>query len=463
MHMLSPAAPMPPRAEPTLTRRVLRAGSWSFAGYGVSQAIRFGSNLIMTRLLVPEMFGVMAIATMIMYGLALFSDVGLRQNVVHSRRGGEAVFLNTAWSMQILRGLGMWVLALAVSLIVIAARNAGLVPPDSVYADPSLPYVIAILTGSAVISGFESTKLSEASRSLALHRVTQIDMCSQVAGLSCMLAWVAVDRSIWALVAGNIAASTLRMVLSHAVLPGVANRWCWDDASFREIIHFGKWIFLSSILGFLVNSGDRLLLSGLLDAPALGVYVIAYLIFNSVEQVVSKIIAEVTFPALSEVVRERPADLRRTYYRFHAPIASFAYFLSGLLMVSGQTLIGMLYDPRYGAAGWMLEVLAVALLTVPLHLATQSFMALGRPRILSGIIALRLTVLVVVTPTGFHMFGIVGALWGITLSYFACWLAATFQRMKLGLFDAGREARVLPAVFLGMAAAWLLNLLAGYR
>src|SRR5688572_2933464 len=99
-----------------LRERVLRAGGWTVAGFALSQAIRFGANLVMTRLLVPEMFGVMAIATMVMYGLALFSDVGLRQSVVQSRRGREPAFLDTAWTIQIARGFVIWGAALAVAL-----------------------------------------------------------------------------------------------------------------------------------------------------------------------------------------------------------------------------------------------------------------------------------------------------------------------------------------------------------
>jgi hypothetical protein len=61
----------------SLRQRVLKAGAWTLAGFGASQVIRFGSNLLMTRLLVPEMFGVMAVANVVMVGLSLFSDIGL--------------------------------------------------------------------------------------------------------------------------------------------------------------------------------------------------------------------------------------------------------------------------------------------------------------------------------------------------------------------------------------------------
>ena len=74
--MFSHGAPMSTPKQSKLKQRVLRAGGWTVAGFGLSQVIRFGSNLLMTRILVPEMFGVMAIALMVMYGLALFSDVG---------------------------------------------------------------------------------------------------------------------------------------------------------------------------------------------------------------------------------------------------------------------------------------------------------------------------------------------------------------------------------------------------
>ena len=88
------------------------------------------------------------------------------------------------------------------------------------------------------------------------------------------------------------------------------------------------------------------------------------------------------FPLLARLSRDRPTDLKSTYYRFHVVIASFAYICSGVLMTSGVSLVHLLYDRRYEQAGWMLEILAVALLTVPFRLATQSFLALGRPHLL---------------------------------------------------------------------------------
>src|SRR6185503_3747388 len=113
----SASSSLPREPLEALRARVLHAGGWTVAGFGISQAIRFGSNLIMTRLLVPEMFGVMAIATMVMMGLAMFSDLGLRQSVVQSRIGYKPEFLNTVWVLQIVQGITISLVAIGVSAL----------------------------------------------------------------------------------------------------------------------------------------------------------------------------------------------------------------------------------------------------------------------------------------------------------------------------------------------------------
>ena len=442
---------MQPARPYSLKQRIFHAGAWTVAGYGVSQVIRFGSNLLMTRLLVPEMFGVVAMATMVMVGLALFSDLGLRQSVVQSRRGDDAAFLNTAWVTQIARGVLLWFLALCGTLAIFITGHAGVFPAASAYADPTLPYVLAILSMTALIAGFESTKLFEASRNLAFERVTKIDVIAQLVGLFFMLGWVWIDRSIWALVSGNIFSALVRTILSHVSLPGVANHWTWDKAVFRELVHFGKWIFLASGLGFLVANGDRLLLGGLVNATMLGVYIIAFSMSSTVEQILTKIIAEVSFPAVSEIARERPHDLKSRYYRFHVALASCAYFGGGFLMIAGQAVITLLYDPRYTDAGWMLQILAVALLTIPFRIVTQCFLAIGQPQTLSFLHAIRLVALFVLTPIGFRFFGLPGALWGIVLAYFSPLPSTVSYAVKYGLFDLRKELLLLPVIFVGMA------------
>ena len=43
---------------------------WTVANYGVSQGLRFASNLILTHLLFPDLFGLMSLVNVVLMGLS---------------------------------------------------------------------------------------------------------------------------------------------------------------------------------------------------------------------------------------------------------------------------------------------------------------------------------------------------------------------------------------------------------
>jgi O-antigen/teichoic acid export membrane protein len=341
---------------------------------------------------------------------------------------------------------------LVVAALTLFARRAGLVPEHSVYADPILPFVLGALSLAPLIASFASTKVATAGRSLTVGRVVQLEIASQVAGLISVLVWVSFDRSVWALVAGSLASSIARMLLSHFWLPGTFDRWRWERSAVTEIFGFGKWIFLSSILGFLVNNSDRLLLGGMIDASLLGIYSIAITIYGLLEQILTRVIGTAAFPALSEIARDRPTDLKAGYHKFHSVIAGAAYFMAGCLMMSGQGLIELLYDQRYVQAGRMLEILAVGLLATPMQISIQCFMALGLPQIHSRILFVRLTGLLLALPAGFYFFGMVGALAGIVFSQLVGLPIVSFYNRRYEIAAVRNELGIIAVLPLGLAS-----------
>jgi O-antigen/teichoic acid export membrane protein len=445
----------------SLRQRIFSAGSWSFGGYFLGQCLRFVSNLIMTRLLMPEAFGLMAMAMTVLVGLHMFSDIGLKQSVVQSPSGEESEYLNSAWTLQVLRGMWitLWTVVCAVGIAIAAAL--GLTPKHSVYADPMLPWLIASLSVTAFISGFQSTKLYEASRTLSLADVTKIEILAQAVGLSFMIALAILYSSVWSMVGGAIISTTISTVLSHCFLRGSNNNWRWDRATFKEIMNFGKWIFLSSILGFFVNNCDRLLLAWLLEPALFGFYVVAFLIVNAVETVLTKIIGDVVFPAISEIARKRPSEMKRQYYRLQFVVAEFAYICAGLLVTSGDLLIKLLYDSRYRDAGWMLQLLAITLLIIPFRSVTQFLMAIGKPQLLSSTIAVRLVATVLCTLLGFHFLGVHGALIGIVASHFFILPLLVYFGLKYQLLDLPKEVILLAGLPVGAGIGASISFLAG--
>ena len=98
-----------PSAEQSLREKAIRAGVWTLGAHGTEMAARLFSTLIMTRLLFPEAFGLVAAATSLLVGLALLSDFGIRTVILQSPHGDQKSFLRSAWTLQAWRGLALWV------------------------------------------------------------------------------------------------------------------------------------------------------------------------------------------------------------------------------------------------------------------------------------------------------------------------------------------------------------------
>ena len=86
----------------------LRGTAITLGGTAGQQFMRLLSNLVLTRLLFPEAFGMMALIQTFTAGLQMFSDIGLRPSIIQNKRGEDPDFLNTAWTLQIIRGAGLW-------------------------------------------------------------------------------------------------------------------------------------------------------------------------------------------------------------------------------------------------------------------------------------------------------------------------------------------------------------------
>lgn len=432
-------------------RRIVHASVWTIGGHASSQALRLVSNLLMTRLLMPDAFGIMAIANIFIIGLALFSDVGLGQSVVRSKRSEDSSFTNTVWSLQVARGLLICLTALGLAIALGATSSSGVFAADSVYGRPELPWILALLSLSPAIAGLESTKMALASRALNVKLVTFVEMSSQVGALCLMLAWAYLAPSIWVLAVGAIAASTIRTMLTHLAIPGNANRFQWDKEAVTEVLGYGKWIFLSSILGFAVLNGDKLILGGLIDASTLGMFSLASFLVSAIQLVFNKLSSSVAFPTFCEVARTRPQDLRNTYYKLRLPIEIASLFAAGFLFAAGHLVANILYDQRYQQVGILLEILSISLLEVRYGVAGQCLMAMGHSKAFTILIAVRLPLVVLGLPAAYAAYGLEGAAWVVGGNVLITIPLILFYKHRFHLLEIKKELVTLPILVVGFS------------
>ncbi len=449
--MHSTSAPSEEVSTQNLRQRLIAASQWTVVGHFSAQLLRFGSNLVLTRLLAPDLFGVMSVGYVVFTGLGMISDLGLSSVVARSPQGASERFLNVVWVTQIARGALMTLGALAVSVALGLGLANVLSSPNSVYTDPRLPALLAIVSLYGLVEGLESTKSLLARRNLSLGALTKVDLIAQVGTTAFILVWAAVDPSIWALGAGWLFGVFLKTSLSHWMLPGPANRLEWDSSAFHEIVEFGKWALVSSPISFLLSSGDRLILGALIDAPGMGFYAIASLIVGALQAMILKIIGQSIQPALSEVLRNRPLDLRATLYRIRLPLDIACAGCSGLLFALGVPIVRLLYDNRYQPAGWMLSIIALTLVVTQYNIFDQYLISVGRMKLLSGLNLVRLLMLCSLMYAFYGMWGAQGAILAIPASALANTLIVLTVQGRLHLLSLRRELRVLLVFGLGVA------------
>jgi O-antigen/teichoic acid export membrane protein len=416
----------------SLKARAVRGSMWVIVGFGGRQALRIGSNLVMTRLLFPDAFGLMALVNVFIAGLGMFSDVGLRPSIVQSSRGDDPVFLKTAWTIQVVRGAALWAVATICSPAVAAF-----------YEQPELARLLPVVAFVTFIAGFESTALPRMGRHLSLGKLTALQLAAQVAAIGVMMTWALIQPSIWALVAGSLTARIFTTVLSHFLLRGHRDGFGWDREAAKQLVRFGGWIFVSTVLTFFAGQADRLIFGKTIPIAMLGVYSIGLLFAGIPNQLMQRLHASVVFPAFSRKLggSASPADFAAPYRRVHLMVLIVSGLAVTCLVAAGPWLIAALYDPRYADAGWILQILSFGTWVYALAGPPGSaIMALGKPRWLAQGNGGKVVGIAVLVPLGFHLADFPGAIAGYASAEVLRYGILAYGAREWGLGTVRRDA-----------------------
>lgn len=432
---------------PSLFARALKGGALTAGAYAATQVLRLASNLILTRLLFPEAFGLMALVSVVLVGLQMFSDAGIGPSIAQSPRGDDPEFLDTAWTAQVLRGVILWLVTLGL---------AG--PVAALYDAPDLARLLPVAGLTLLIAGFNPTRIDTANRHLLLGRVTALDLVAQTIGIGAMVALALALGTVWALVIGAIIGSAAKLVLMHVGLPGRVNRFRWERPAAAELIGFGKWIFLSTACGFLLSQGDKAILGAYLPLDQLGVYNIGYFLASFPILLGGAVTGRILIPLYRD---HPPAGSAANFARLRRMRNGVTTAILGLLAVmalAGVPLVGLLYDDRYAAAGAI--VVAIACVQMPAVIGMtydQSALAAGDSRTYFLVIAARAAVQTLAFLIGAEIAGLQGALIGQGIALLAVHPLIAWLARRHGAWDARHDLGGFLAVALLVSVALWWN------
>ncbi|KQP70860.1 oligosaccharide flippase family protein [Methylobacterium sp. Leaf112] len=382
----------------TISRGAILSGSaWIIGIYGVSVIVRFASNVLLSRLVAPEIFGMVVVILAIRMGAELLSDVGLGQNVVTNPRGDQPAFYNTVWTLQVLRGL---------LLCGLCCAFAG--PLAELYGVPAAAIQFGALT--LAVLGMTSTSQFLLQKRLRVQTLTLFDFFQDTIGTALMLLLVYWSPTIWSILLGNLLSALLRVGGSF-LLPEGGNRPMLDRRHVGEIFSFGKWIFLWSMLGFFSLNFDRLYLGSVAPLALLGIYGIARTMAELPALLAGRLGHSLVFPLVSAAGEMPPARLRREIGSIRLCFLLAAAVGIGAAAAGGDFAIRAIYDTRYALAAAMLPLLLLGTWATVLC-TTNEYVLIGRgkPQYGTAASSVKLAYLVIGLPLAFTAGGMLGAI-----------------------------------------------------
>jgi O-antigen/teichoic acid export membrane protein len=420
--------------------------------YGVSLALRMASSVVLARLFSPEYFGVMTLLTTVLVGLNLFSHIGLADSVIQNARGDDPVFLNTAWTLQVIRGTGLWFLTILLAW-----------PVARFYHEPRTLTLFPTLGFACVIAGLSSPSLLSLARHLGVGKLSMLELVGQIVQFVVTLIWAFIQPSLWALAGGRLASELVRMVGSYYLVPNLRPRFALDKQCTRLIFTFGKWILIGTGLTFLAQQSDRLILGKLVSIETLGVYGIAFSLSDLPRQIIMLFSSRVGFPFIAKFSERPRADYRAILLKYRLPALAAGGLGLILVICTGDQVVLHLYDQRYRDAAWMVGVLAAGLWHTMLYsTVSPAILALSKAHYNAAANLVYCISLFALIPLGFHYFGMLGAVVAVAVGdlpvYFVVLYAA--YREKVGTFL--QDALMTAAFVLTLSCMLLLRSALGF-
>jgi lipopolysaccharide exporter len=359
-----------PMTEPdrSLQGRVLRGAGWALAMRWAVRGIGLVSTIILARLLMPEDFGIVAMA-MIAVGFSdILFDFGVAVYLIRKPDATDEDF-HAAWSLRVLQGLA------ATGLLLFSTPFA-----VDYFGEPRLQPVLLSLAWMPLLSGLENIGIVQFQKRLELHRDFRFFVYKKLGAFVLTLTLAVTLRDYWALVAGSLGGATLGVLLSYR-MHGFRPRFHLTHA--RSMLSFSTWLLLRNVGLYAQTRLDRLIVGERFGSTGLGIYTVASEISEVPTSELLAPMGRALLPGLSMIQQDRER-LRRAFHKAFGVVAATVIPAGlGLALVAEPVVLVFLGEKWRPVVG-PLQFLALTGMTAALsYVPAVMLTALGHVRVLT--------------------------------------------------------------------------------
>jgi O-antigen/teichoic acid export membrane protein len=413
--------------------------------------LRVGSSVVLTRLLHPEAYGVVTMLMAVAMVMELLTDLGVTALVVRHARGDDPAFLNTIWTLRLVRGAVNTIIAFLLAPVL-----------ANLYGLPELEGALRLYSLTFILGALESMAYVLAIRHQRVRVANYVELGCSLASTLFTIAASYVLRDFQAIVYGMLFNRCLLSLLSYKIFRQHRPRLHFEMPAAQDLFAFTRVVLPSSIFTLALTQYDKTIFLKLFDVRLLGLYGIAGGIAQSIDGLTSKVSRAVLYGRCAALFRADPATYAERYRRDNQRLFLAILFFPAMLFALAPLVVNVLYDARYQQAGAILQLLAVrCVLFAFLSPVEDMLVAAGHTYVVLVINVLRLVWIIPATLIGAYWFGFVGFITAIAfdlllpLAYVA-WLQRRNNYFSLRHW-AWKFGVVLVVLVVSFAAAMGVN------
>ncbi len=426
---------------------IVVGASWMVLMRFAVRGLGIVSTLILARLLLPEDFGLVAMATLLIGLLEVLTKMNLDAYLIYNQESGRRHY-DSAWTMGIIRG------ALAALVVVLLAKPATLF-----FGDPRVEEIFYWLALGSVLGGFTNIGIVDFRKKMQFDKDFAYFVLVKIISFVVTIIAAFMLRNYWALVLGMLSSSVAKVSLSFIMSP---YRPRFGLSRWRKIFNFSKWLLVTDAVNYGASRADTLILGRLAGAASLGIYTMAYeLATLAVTEIVTPI-RRVIFPGYAKL-GDDPEAFRRAFVEGLALILAITVPIAIGIGLTAHVSIPVLLGPNWLEAIPILQVLTIfSLLQLSYANTYIVIITRGHPRIVAGMVTVQLILAVPFIIIGTLNWGPVGAAVGVTLArvptaimavYFAARISnASFADLAGATWRTGAAALSMVAAVLAVDA-----------
>lgn len=325
-----------------ISGRLIKGSAWVSAARAVVNALSALSTILLARLLVPDDFGVVTLATTMLMIMSSITELSLSSALISHAAPSRAHF-DAAWTLNALRGLVLG------GLFAAAGNFAA-----NLYSDPRLAGVMAALGFSIFLSGLTNPRSIMLQRDLIFWQEFVLNVSQKLTGVIASIAIAYYYRTYWALVLGTLVMQATNVIVSYSILPF---RPRISFAHLKELFSFSIWLTAGQIINTLNWRFDYLLLGKGLGMVALGHYSVGGNLAQIPTRETTTPLTKVIFPGFASIREDRPR-LAAAYQRAQSFVTAIALPAGIGAALIADPLIRLTMGEKWTPVIFVIQVLA---------------------------------------------------------------------------------------------------------